>query len=159
DVKTASIKSSNDLSAKVQRGLERLYGFQHTDGGWGWWQLDQTDPFMTAYVVDGLTLARRAGYAIDSYRLNRGRESGKQLLNVGKLENGKPIDPESRAYLVYALNVSVDKPTAAEARYLNDLFAKRAELQPYGSALLALALKYGNDDNRAGQVVSELERG
>jgi uncharacterized protein YfaS (alpha-2-macroglobulin family) len=157
DVKTASIKSSNDLGAKVQRGLDRLYGFQHTDGGWGWWQLDQTDPFMTAYVVDGLALARRAGYPVDDYRLNRGRESAKQLLDTGRLENGAPIDPESRAYLVYALNVSRDTPNAAEARYVNDLFAKRAELQPYGRALLALALKHRGDDNRARQVLSELE--
>jgi alpha-2-macroglobulin len=158
DVKTASIKASNDLNAKVQRGLDRLYGFQHGDGGWGWWKDDKTDPFMTAYVVDGLTMARRAGYAINGYALNRGRESVKHLLDAGKLENGKPIDPESRAYLVYALNVSGDAPNAAEARYVDDLFAKRAELQAYGRALLALALKSRGDDNRARQVVSELER-
>ena len=129
DVKTASIKATNDLNAKVQRGLDRLYGFQHGDGGWGWWKDDKTDPFMTAYVVDGLTMARRAGYAVNGYALNRGRESVKHLLDAGKFENGKPIDPESRAYLVYALNVSGDAPNAAEARYVNDLFAKRAELQ------------------------------
>src|SRR5262249_29766893 len=158
DVKTASIKASNDLNTKVQRGLDRLYGFQHDDGGWGWWKDDKTDPFMTAYVVDGLTLARRAGYAVHGDAINRGRESVKKQLDAGKLENGKPIDPESRAYLVYALNVSDDKPNAAEARYVNDLFAKRAELQPYGRALLALALKSRGDDNRARQVVSDLER-
>ena len=161
DVKTASIKASNDLNAKVQRGLDRLYGFQHDDGGWGWWKDDKTDPFMTAYVVDGLTLARRAGYGVHGDAINRGRESVKKLLDAGKLENGKPIDPESRAYLVYALNVSGDKPNppnTADARYANDLFAKRAELQPYGRALLALALKSRGDDNRARQVVSELER-
>ena len=28
--------------------------FQHDDGGWGWWKNDQSDPFMTAYVIDGL---------------------------------------------------------------------------------------------------------
>jgi len=103
-------------------------------------------------------MARRAGYAINGYALNRGRESVKHLLDAGKLENGRPIDPESRAYLVYALNVSGDAPNAAEARYVDDLFAKRAELQAYGRALLALALKSRGDDNRARQVVSELER-
>jgi alpha-2-macroglobulin len=157
DVKTASIKSPNDLNAKVQRGLERLLGFQHTDGGWGWWQLDQTDPFMTAYVVDGLALARRAGYAVDGYALDRGRKSIKQLLSVGKLENGRPVDLESRAYMIYALTLSADSPNAADALYSNDLFAARAELQPYGRALLALALKHRGDDNRARQVISELE--
>ena len=65
EVKTASIRETNDLATKVQRGMDRLYGFQHGDGGWGWWKDDKTDPFMTAYVIDGLTLASRAGYAVD----------------------------------------------------------------------------------------------
>ncbi|MCI0390340.1 MAG: MG2 domain-containing protein [Acidobacteria bacterium] len=158
DVKTATIKAPSDLNKKVQVGLDRLYGFQHSDGGWGWWKDDRTDPFMTAYVVDGLTIARRANYNVDVYKLNRGRERVKQLLDSGKLEDGKPIDPESRAYLVYALNVSGDGPNATDPRYVNDLFTKRADLQPYGRALLALALKHRGDDNRARQVVSELER-
>ncbi|HEY8460189.1 MAG TPA: hypothetical protein VIM99_07400 [Blastocatellia bacterium] len=158
DVKTASLRSPNELNAKVQRGLERLYDFQHSDGGWGWWQMDQTDSFMTAYVVDGLAMARRAGYAVNSYAFNRGRESIERLLNVGRLEKGMLIDLESRAYLVYALTMSGDSPGAAGGRHVNDLFTKRAELQPYGRALLALALKHRGDDARARQVVSELER-
>jgi uncharacterized protein YfaS (alpha-2-macroglobulin family) len=27
-----------DLDAKIQAGLNRLYSFQHQDGGWGWWE-------------------------------------------------------------------------------------------------------------------------
>jgi uncharacterized protein YfaS (alpha-2-macroglobulin family) len=30
-------KTLNDM---VQAGLERLYSFQHDDGGWGWWPDD-----------------------------------------------------------------------------------------------------------------------
>ncbi|MGH9833807.1 MAG: alpha-2-macroglobulin family protein, partial [Blastocatellia bacterium] len=154
DVKSASIKGSNDLGKKVQSGLERLYKLQHGDGGWGWWLNDKTDPFMTAYVVDGLAMARRAGYGVNSYALDQGRDRVKQLLDSGKLEDGKPIDPESRAYLIYALNVSGE----ADARYINDLFAKRVDLQPYGRALLALALKHRGDGSRAKQVAGEIER-
>jgi hypothetical protein len=153
DVKTVSIRATNDLPKKVQRGLDRLYEYQHNDGGWGWWKDDKTDPFMTAYVIDGLSMASRAGFGVDNYRLNRGREKIKQLLDAGKLEDGKPIDAESRAYLVYAYNASGE----AEARYVNDLFNKRGELQPYGKALLALTLKQRNDQNRAGQVATEIE--
>lgn len=159
NVKSASIKGSNDLGKKVQRGLDRLYGLQHGDGGWGWWLDDKTDPFMTAYVVDGLAMAQRAGYGVNSYAINRGRDRVKQLLDAGKLEDGKPIDPESRAYLVYALNVSGENPNDTDARYVNDLFAKRIDLQPYGRALLALTLKHRGDEARARQVVAELERG
>jgi uncharacterized protein YfaS (alpha-2-macroglobulin family) len=154
DVKSASIRATNDLPKKVQRGLDRLYDFQHSDGGWGWWKDDKTDPFMTAYVVDGLNMARRAGFGINDYRLNLARGKIKQMLDAGKLEDGRLIDPESRAYLVYAYYASGD----ADARHLNDLLAKRSELQPYGQALLALSLKLRGDQNRAAQVAGELER-
>ncbi len=154
DVKTVSIRATNELPKKVQRGLDRLYEYQHGDGGWGWWKNDKTDPFMTAYVVDGLAMARRAGFGIEDYRLNLARQKIKQLLDAGKLEDGKPIDPESRAYLVYTYYASGD----ADAVYVNDLFAKRGELQPYGKALLALTLKLRGDQNRATQVTGELER-
>jgi len=153
DVKTASIRQSNDLDRKVQRGLDRLYGFQHDDGGWGWWKNDPTDPFMTAYVIDGLTMASRAGYGVETYRISRGREKLKQMIEASKAEDGKPIDPETRAYQIYALNESGE----VDARYVNDLFARRSDLQPYGRALLALTLKLRGDD-RARQVAVEIER-
>ncbi len=37
--------------------------FQHEDGGWGWWETDDSHPFMTAYVVAGLAQAQAAGVA------------------------------------------------------------------------------------------------
>ena len=153
DVKTASISTGNDLGKKVKAGLDRLYAFQHEDGGWGWWKEDKTDPFMTAYVMDGLAIAQRAGYGVDSYVIERGRKKLQQLLDAGKMEDGTPFDYESRAYLLYAQQVG----GGADARYVTDMFNRRGELQPYGRALLALTLKLRND-NRAQLVVSDIER-
>ena len=155
DVKTASIRGSNDLPAKVQRGLDRLYGFQHEDGGWGWWKEDKTDPFMTAYVVDGLIMASRAGYKVEHERITRGRGKLVQMIAAGKTEEGRPIDPETRAFMIYALTESGD----TDSTFANDLFVKRNELQPYGRALLALTLKLKHDDPRARQVAGEIEAG
>lgn len=153
EVKTASLKTGNDLTSKVQRGLDRLYAYQHGDGGWGWWRDDKTDPFMTAYVVDGLSLANQAGYPVDSGKLEQGRASLKQMLSSGKNGGGKQIDLESRAYMVYALKLSGD----ADSSFVNDLFNKRGELQPYGRALLALSLKLYGQGSRSGEVASEIE--
>ena len=153
DVKSASVSTGNDLSKKVQRGLDRLYGFQHEDGGWGWWKDDQTDPFMTAYVMDGLALAERAGYGVEPYRIQQGKKKLQQLLDTGKMEDGKPFDIESRAYLLYAQQVN----GGADARYVADMFNRRGEMQPYARALLALTLKLRND-NRAQLVASDIER-
>src|SRR4029077_8969963 len=53
-----------ELDDITKQGLERLYNFQHADGGWGWWKDGDSDHFMTAYVVWGMTLARQAGVAV-----------------------------------------------------------------------------------------------
>lgn len=154
DVPTANIKATNDLARKVSKGLKRLYNYQHEDGGWGWWKDDPTDAFMSAYVVDGLTLAKRAGYDIDDARLSRGRDKLKAMIDAGKLDDNTAIDAESRAYMIYALNES----GGTDARLVNDLFNNRNNLQPYGRALLALALKERNDTKRAQIVAGEIER-
>jgi alpha-2-macroglobulin len=152
-VGSASIAGGNDLDKKVRRGLKRLYGFQHEDGGWGWWKDDPTDAWMTAYVVDGLTQAERAGYEVESARLERGRGRLSALLNEGRDGLGE-LSLERRAYMAYALASS----GGAEVRHLNDLFNRRGDLQPYGRALLALALSHAGDARRAGAVAADVER-
>src|SRR6266566_1669856 len=154
DVKSASIRSSNDLPKKVQKGLDRLYAYQHNDGGWGWWKDDQSDPFMTAYVVSGLALAKQGGYEPDESRIASGREKLKQMLDSGTTEAGTQIDLETRAFMVYALEES----GGAESRHLEKIVSERGNLQPYGRALLALTLKQRRDDKRARDVAAEIER-
>jgi uncharacterized protein YfaS (alpha-2-macroglobulin family) len=154
DVKTASLRSSNDLPKKVQKGMERLYAYQHNDGGWGWWKDDQSDPFMTAYVVSGLSLAKQSGYEPDENRIASGREKLKQMLDSGKTEAGTQIDLETLSFMVYALEQS----GGSESRHLEKIFNERGNLQPYGRALLALTLKQRKDDKRASDVAAEIER-
>ena len=154
DVKSASIKAANDLPKKVQKGMDRLYAYQHNDGGWGWWKDDQSDPFMTAYVVSGLTLAKQNGYEPNESHLNSGREKLKQLLDSGTTEAGTQIDLETRAVMVYALEES----GGSDSRHVAKLVSERGDLQPYGRALLALTLKQRRDDRRARDVAAEIER-
>ncbi|HOJ88879.1 MAG TPA: MG2 domain-containing protein [Pseudothermotoga sp.] len=54
----------DDLEDIVQKGLMRLYKYQHSDGGWGWWQNDESKDFMTCYVMEGLFYAKKAGFEI-----------------------------------------------------------------------------------------------
>ena len=152
DIPTAKIRASNDLDAKVRKGLDQLYAYQHGDGGWGWWKDDKSDPFMTAYVVDGMTMARRAGYAVDDWRQSQGREKLSSLLNAGKNDNGNPIDDETRAYMIYAFTESGEGDT----RFLDELYGKRNNLGAYGRALLALTLQE-RKDGRAPEVAKLIE--
>jgi alpha-2-macroglobulin len=152
DVPTAKIRASNDLDNKVRKGLDRLYAYQHADGGWGWWKDDKSDPFMTAYVVDGLTMASRAGYQVDNWRQAQGREKLSSLLTAGKNDNGNPIDDETRAYMIYAFTESSD----GDVHFLDELYGKRNNLGSYGRALLALALQE-RKDGRALEVAKLIE--
>lgn len=55
-----------DLRAMVGRSLLRLARFQNSDGGWGWFPNGKNDLGMTAYAAWGLSLARDAGYKVNS---------------------------------------------------------------------------------------------
>src|SRR5262249_30525817 len=59
-------RSLAELDAITRASLDRLYDFQHGDGGWGWWKQGESDHWMTAYVVWGLTLAKQAGIEVKS---------------------------------------------------------------------------------------------
>lgn len=61
-----------ELEEIVQKGLVRLYNYQHSDGGWGWWEKDESHQLMSAYVMEGLYHAVRAGYEVSRATLERG---------------------------------------------------------------------------------------
>ncbi|NIM07123.1 MAG: hypothetical protein GTN69_04815, partial [Armatimonadetes bacterium] len=61
ELKISNPKLERELPKMVQKGLNRLYRFQHDDGGWGWWRYDDSDPWMTSYVVFGLLIAKEHG--------------------------------------------------------------------------------------------------
>ncbi len=88
----------------LARGLARLYHFQHSDGGWGWWEHDATDPRMSIYVVEGLVRCRLAGTAVDAEVLANGIAYVRKELEGGSL----PASLAARAWLVLALAGAAD---------------------------------------------------
>jgi alpha-2-macroglobulin len=140
--------ASVELDQKIAAGLDRLYNFQHDDGGWGWWETDETHPFMTAYVVAGLAQARDAGYPVDAQRLARGRQSLLKQIQ----ENPRAI-ADIRVYMVYALALS----GAVDPQLVGGLYETRDKLSSHGDALMALLLARLKDA-RAQEFVRILEK-
>jgi len=135
DLSLPAERLPRDLDDMVQKGLERLAGFQHADGGWGWWQSDRTNLWMTAYVVYALGLAKDAGLSLDPAMLSRGRTY--LLSHLGEaLDNA-----DTHAFAVYALAQSGPVPRAV----LDQLFERRTRMQPRGRSLVALALLTARD--------------
>ncbi|MFN2169394.1 MAG: alpha-2-macroglobulin family protein, partial [Anaerolineae bacterium] len=54
-----------ELAQLVGAALQRLYNQQHYDGGWGWWVTNDSDVYLTAYALQGLMEAHRAGFVVD----------------------------------------------------------------------------------------------
>ena len=144
------VKSNIDpqvLKKQVQAGLDRLYNYQHPDGGWGWWQSDDSHPFMTAYVLAGLSQAKAAGFDVKQDAIDRGRGWLKPYF-----DRSQKVKTDLRAYMAYALVLSGTRETAV----LDSVWNQRSTLTSYGKALLGLAMLEMNDA-RAGELTKQLE--
>lgn len=62
-----------DLDAIIQKTLSRVATLQQSNGGWSWWSTGQSNPFITAHVVESLLYAEQAGVKVDEDILNRAK--------------------------------------------------------------------------------------
>ncbi len=141
-----SKKLEEELPKMVKEGLKKLYKFQHSDGGWGWWEFDESHPFMTAYVVYGLTVAVNAGFDVDREVLERGIDSLKDQVRYAK-------DKGTKTYMLYALSFNRN----ADIPQLDAIYKDKHQLNDYSKALLAMTLDNMGDKERALAVLKELE--
>ena len=162
ELKLAPAERLSLLGRQVTDGLRRLYDLQHDDGGWGWWKSDGNHPFMTAYALSGLVDAENNGYRVDAGR----RAQAVQAL-AGMYLDYPRAEPELKVYMAWVLGRALgDRPevelyrdsgvrTYTQRTALDDVWAARDRMAPYGHALLALALGAANDA-RADAVVRTL---
>ncbi len=127
-------KALLELDAVTRTSLERLYDFQHGDGGWGWWKGGESDPWMSAYVVWGLSLARDAGLDIRLDAIDRGAA----YLSLAVVDAER--DPDLAAWMLHGASAS-GKALGDERieRAFAKLWEQKDSLRAYGKALFALA--------------------
>lgn len=146
----------------IKAGLDRLLSMQQGDGGWGWWQNDESNPYMTAYVVYGLAEARAADVAVDAAALARGAAFLKK-----RLTDREPVsryawaadDDNVRAWTFFALSTVGGghlNDTALSAR-LTRLFDDRDGLTDYARAMLAIVFHRLGDAERAKVLIENFE--
>ena len=141
---TVNAKLTRELPKMVNAGLLRLYGFQQNDGGWGWWETDQSDPWMTAYVVFGLLRARDAGFTVNAQVLEQGIEA----LARHAVQERKERRGGDEAFMAYTLTLC---GRSREASVVLDRYRgvenekARTSMNNWGRALMALAMhRLGN---------------
>ena len=147
-------KSLEEMVQITQASLDRLYSFQHDDGGWGWWKDDDSDHWMTAYVVWGMALARDAGVHLKPGVLLH----GVNYLNRHLVDEKDSYDMQ--AFMLHALaSCHPRRINKFQRAAFDNLWQNRDQLNAYTRALLSLsAHEYGFDD-RAKILVDNLENG
>jgi uncharacterized protein YfaS (alpha-2-macroglobulin family) len=147
-----------ELDAITKQSLDRLYNFQHSDGGWGWWKDGQSDHFMTAYVVWGMTLAQQAGINVKPDVIS----GAAGYLDKELVEEETNYDVQ--AWMLYALAAYHSGASNAEigpsqTKAFNNLWTNRDKLNAYTRALLALSAHGLGFREQAKTLVQNLENG
>ncbi|MGC9398263.1 MAG: Ig-like domain-containing protein [Anaerolineae bacterium] len=133
EIETPELKEELDLL--VRDALDRLYGRQHEDGGWGWWS-NRSHLQVTAYVTLGLLEAQRAGFTVRTDALHQSLDYLTNALTV-EVQASPHNWTRSHAMAFYVLSLA-GEPWPDEAAGL--LYAARDELGTTGQAFLALGL-------------------
>jgi hypothetical protein len=133
-----------ELPAMASEGLQRLYAFQHQDGGWGWWRDDDSQPQQTAHVLFGLAMMRQAGFPVDEGVLDRGAQALTAML--------PSANPRDQAYASYALAMAGGPLTVTIP--LSDALG----LDPFSQAALALAADAVGDATSTAALLASLSQ-
>ena len=140
--------NDKQLAEKIRAGLDRLYDFQHEDGGWGWWKTDESSVFMTTAVVAGFGQAKAAGQQLKAGALENGVKWLKQAY-----DREPRMNADLKAYVAWALATA----GAAEPKVTGNVRSKQKQLSSYGIALLGLAYESAGDKAGAAEMAGILE--
>jgi uncharacterized protein YfaS (alpha-2-macroglobulin family) len=145
----------SDLSNQVNAALQKLYSQQHVDGGWGWWNNDDSDAFISAYVLFGLVRAQQAGFAVNASVISNAQAYlNQQILEPSTVNTSEDWRLNRQAFILYALAQSGAGNTSATSQ----LFDARNRLEAYARAYLALTLHQldASDTSRVTTLLSDL---
>ncbi len=162
----AQRKKFADIATK---GLARLKDSHNADGGWGWWQHAQSDPYITAYVMEGLYLLHEQGQNVDSALPDQWRSNGLSWLEkasqklTAQLSDPKIASNEweqndrltDLTYMRYVISLYGGKPDPA---FRQLLLAKKQSASPEALAYATLAFHQLGEQAAAQASLAALER-
>ena len=142
------VLNGDDYRAVVQDTLDEFSDFQHQNGGFGYWKDPYLpSPFVSAYAVFTMAMAKEMGYTIDE---ESEQQAVEYLEKVLKGQNERQTSYRyndlawnaTDAFILYALTL-YDKYQPA---YATRLYEVRDRLPVFGKALLLKAVYAGNGD-------------
>jgi alpha-2-macroglobulin len=160
------------LSKKDEAKFDRVYadaitkldGYRHPDGGWGWWQNDESQPYLTCLVVDGLNLMNSCNRYADTHStwlngaidyLKKNMEKLQKQLSDPHLVADSYIVNENRCDMCFTLyTIGLFQPLPkVQTDWICSQYQK---LPPEALAYLTMALKKDGRLDDANRIYSRL---
>ncbi|XEO75194.1 hypothetical protein WKT22_00209 [Candidatus Lokiarchaeum ossiferum] len=153
-----SSTQQQEMTQMIFEGLNRIYGFQHSDGGWGWWFDDNSRVQMSAIVLSALYQIDAAGFSISEsvfskaidFILGNQKSDGTwmfEYLSSNLFESTAYISKAllSAPTLTSTLSTAIQKANIA----LQNLWGTADNQSPFGAALYYLGFKNSSFENTA----------
>jgi len=143
------IINDKTLEKNIIAGLEKLYNYQRSDGGFGYWSGSNVSyPYLTAYIVYALNVTQDTGYHVDSSIIGKANTYLKNVLRDQDMTDR--ISLTTRAYILFVLSENGQ----TDISLLNNLYDKRKELPLFARAYLAMS--YDKNSNKAKTTIQEV---
>ncbi len=126
---------AQQLNFQLGMGVQRLVSRQNADGGWGYWPGEESNPFVTSYVLWGLASAQAMDYTVPERSISRAvAYLDGQFQAPDAVENNWQLNQMAFMHFVLA-EIGEGDPGRAST-----LYDVRERLDLYGQALLAMTL-------------------
>ena len=141
------------LDQNLSQGLEQLLALQNSDGGWGWWQGEMSDAYITAYVLFGLATTRDAGISLPENTIN----NAAGYLSSSLITTTQTTEAWMLDRLAFE-NFALKSAGVGNLESANQLYAVRDQLNPWAKALLTLSLDLSSSSsNQVPTLISDLQ--
>jgi hypothetical protein len=151
----ADAQLESELNALVNEAVQKLLARQNVDGGWGWWGTEESNPYLTAYALFGLSQARQNGFGVSEGSItNAIAYLQGQLINPATVPTGADAWRLNRqAFILYVLGDAGQPNVSATVT----LYESRDRLDAYAKAYLALTLSQSDrSDPRVKTLLGDL---
>ncbi len=145
----AEALKDKDINDVIEKGFSRLSTLQQGDGGWTWWFTGNSDPYITAYVIEYVLQAKQAGIKVDDDLLKRAQK----YLEKEKYYDSKSQQVNDQREELIAKNYGLTLLGAKDkVKKVNDL----SNLSPDLLAIVVMTNYLNGDKNSQSNGLSQL---
>jgi uncharacterized protein YfaS (alpha-2-macroglobulin family) len=146
-----------DLQSRLERdltqSLERLQARQNEDGGWSWMGKGDSDPYISTYILFGLSRAKQEGVAVSDTLIQNAINYVSSGLYIPDMTT-QPRQLDRLAFAHYALV----KAGVGDQAGVDVLYIMNDQLSPWAQAMLALSIDtLSPSDERVKVLLSNLQ--